>query len=209
MHVREAGRITNAVYRDLNGVDTLEASSHLRRLRDLKLLQQHDRGAATYYTPTARFRDPGKSGDLSIQPSNPDEQPDNLREQSDKLREQSGDLRRQSDNLREQPDDLRREAGEPRQDSDHANAAGPALPPDLAEAVAQLNLWTPQPEMRSLIQRLCAWRPMSTGELSSILKRSKTYLRTSYIGPMVQAGELHYTNPARLSDPGQKYRGVQ
>jgi ATP-dependent DNA helicase RecG len=230
VHVREAGRITNAVYRDLNGVGTLEASSHLRRLRDLKLLQQHDRGAATYYTPTGRFWDPGKSGDPPVQPSDPGEQPDDLRGESgdlrrqpDDLSEQSGDLRRQpdnlrgksgnlrrkSDNLREQPDDLRQKAGELRQDSDHAKAAGPALPPDLAEAVAQLNLWTPQPEMRSLIQRLCAWRPMSTSELSSILKRSKTYLRTSYIGPMVQAGELHYTNPGQLNDPGQKYRSTR
>jgi ATP-dependent DNA helicase RecG len=237
VHVREAGRITNAVYRDLNGVDTLEASSHLRRLRDLKLLQKHDRGAATYYTPTGRFLDPGKSDDPRVQPGNPGEQSDDLRGQPAGLGEQSGDLHRQPDDLRgqsgdlgqqpddlreqpddlggksgdlrRQPDDLRREAGELRQDSDHAKAAGPALPPELAEAVARLNLWTPQPEMRGLIQRLCAWRPMSAGELSSILKRSKTYLRTSYIGPMVQAGELHYTNPAKPNDPGQKYRSAR
>src|SRR5690606_28996673 len=55
VHVREAGWITNAAYRDLSGADTLEASTHLRRLRDLGLLEQHDRGAATFYTPTARL----------------------------------------------------------------------------------------------------------------------------------------------------------
>lgn len=53
--VRETGRITNAVYRDLNNVDTLTASAQLRRLRDAGLLQQHDHGSATYYTPHGRL----------------------------------------------------------------------------------------------------------------------------------------------------------
>lgn len=47
---------------------------------------------------------------------------------------------------------------------------------------------------------------MSAHELSATLQRSRTYLRTSYIGPMVQAGELAYTNPEKPNDPGQKYR---
>ncbi len=232
VHVREAGQITNAVYRDLNGVDTLDASSHLRRLRSLKLLHQHDRGAATYYTPTERLTHP-ESTDASTAPlGNPDqlgEKPDDLPgkaakfgeepgklegepgkfgrkpgkpgEKSDaekpgKLGGKPGKLREKPGNLAEKPGDVRGEAGD---------LVG-ELPPDLEDALARLNLWTPQPELRRLIQRLCAWRPLSAGEISGILNRSRTYLRTSYIGPMVQAGELAYTNPAKPNDPGQKYR---
>lgn len=51
--IREKGAISNAEYRTINGVDTLTASSHLRRLRDLGLLEQKGRGNATFYVPTS------------------------------------------------------------------------------------------------------------------------------------------------------------
>lgn len=42
--VRETGAITNLAYRDLNQVDTLNASSHLRRLRDRALARTKGQG---------------------------------------------------------------------------------------------------------------------------------------------------------------------
>jgi ATP-dependent DNA helicase RecG len=59
--IREKGSISNAEYRTINGVDTLTASSHLRRLRDLELLEQKGRGNATFYVPTAMLLTPGIS----------------------------------------------------------------------------------------------------------------------------------------------------
>ena len=53
--IREKGSISNAEYRTINGVDTLTASAHLRRLRDLELLEQKGRGNATYYVPTLKL----------------------------------------------------------------------------------------------------------------------------------------------------------
>jgi ATP-dependent DNA helicase RecG len=190
VHVREAGQITNAVYRDLNGVETLDASAHLRRLRDLKLLEQHDRGAATYYTPTDRLRSPehtqrdqGAPPEGLQQPGMPVEKPGMPVGKPGMLGDKPGMLDEEF-------------SGEP-------------LPAELAEAVARLNDWTPQPEMRRLIQRLCSWRPMTAEELSRILQRSRTYLRTEYIGPMIRAQELAYTNPEKPKDPRQKYRYEQ
>ncbi|MGM0553381.1 MAG: ATP-binding protein, partial [Pseudomonadota bacterium] len=61
--VRETGRITNSDYRDLNRADTLTASQRLTHLRDLGLIDQVPRGAATYYVP----------GDDLGGPSNDDE----------------------------------------------------------------------------------------------------------------------------------------
>lgn len=57
--IREKGSISNAEYRTINGVDTLTASTHLRRLRDLELLEQKGRGNATYYVPTLKLLAPG------------------------------------------------------------------------------------------------------------------------------------------------------
>jgi ATP-dependent DNA helicase RecG len=53
--IREKGSISNAEYRTINGVDTLTASTHLRRLRDLELLEQKGRGNATFYVPSEKL----------------------------------------------------------------------------------------------------------------------------------------------------------
>lgn len=54
--VREMGAINNAAYRSINGVETLAASAHLRRLRDLELLEMKGSGNRTYYIPGGQFR---------------------------------------------------------------------------------------------------------------------------------------------------------
>lgn len=54
--VRELGAIDNAAYRAINRTDTLNASGHLRRLRDLELLEMKGAGSRTYYVPGARFQ---------------------------------------------------------------------------------------------------------------------------------------------------------
>lgn len=53
--VRELGAIDNAAYRAINRADTLNASVHLRRLRDLGLLEMKGAGSRTYYVPGERF----------------------------------------------------------------------------------------------------------------------------------------------------------
>ncbi len=53
--VRELGAIDNAAYRAINRTDTLDASGHLRRLRDLDLLEMKGSGSRTYYVPGPRF----------------------------------------------------------------------------------------------------------------------------------------------------------
>ena len=55
MFVRELGAIDNAAYRSINRTDTLNASTHLRRLRDLDLLTMKGSGNRTYYIPGAAF----------------------------------------------------------------------------------------------------------------------------------------------------------
>lgn len=47
--LKEFGAISNAAYRNINKVDTLHASSSLRRLRNSGLLVQKGKGTATYY----------------------------------------------------------------------------------------------------------------------------------------------------------------
>jgi ATP-dependent DNA helicase RecG len=53
--VREVGAIDNAAYRTFNRTDTLDASTHLRRLRSLDLLVMKGSGSRTYYVPGPAF----------------------------------------------------------------------------------------------------------------------------------------------------------
>ncbi len=67
--VREAGAINNAAYRDINRVDVLNASTHLRRLRDNGLLDQKGKGADTYYVTTAKLIAPLQPPAQIVQPA--------------------------------------------------------------------------------------------------------------------------------------------
>ena len=55
LFVRESGAIDNTVYREINRADTLNASTHLRRLRKLDLLVKKGTGNRTYYVPGPAF----------------------------------------------------------------------------------------------------------------------------------------------------------
>ncbi len=66
--VREQGAIDNAMYRELNRVDTIGASQSLRRLRDAGLLEQKGRGSGTYYQPTPWLLGSDEEAGLSSDP---------------------------------------------------------------------------------------------------------------------------------------------
>lgn len=67
---RELGAINNAAYRDINRVETLVASGHLRRLRDLGLLEQRGKSVGTFYVPTQRVAGaPASTPTVTAQPT--------------------------------------------------------------------------------------------------------------------------------------------
>jgi len=82
VYVRETGFIDNASYRDINQVDTLTASGHLRHLRDQGLLDKKGRGSKTFYLPGLKFPKPdrlsGKPDRLGGKPDMLDGKPEEL-----------------------------------------------------------------------------------------------------------------------------------
>ena len=185
---RETGAINNLAYRTLNRVDVLNASQHLRRLRDPGLLQQKGKGAETYYLPTSKLMDcwgtpgevaPGHSGQSGRSTA-----------QILKAGEQSGSSASKSGR---HPSRLR---------------FLPGLPADLESDLAQLKAKVPQPEMEALAWRLCVWRSLSSRELAQALGRSRKYINDRLITPMLRAGRLERTIPDRPFDAQQTYRAV-
>jgi ATP-dependent DNA helicase RecG len=66
---REVGAIDNAAYRAINRTDTLNASTHLRRLRDLELLAMKGSGSRTYYLPGPMFEALAARGTTELVPN--------------------------------------------------------------------------------------------------------------------------------------------
>jgi ATP-dependent DNA helicase RecG len=192
---RETGAINNLAYRTLNRVDVLNASQHLRRLRDRGLLQQKGKGAETYYLPTPKLMDcwgtpgeaaPGHSG------------------QSGRSTAQTSKAGGQSGSSTPQYGSTAFKSGR------HPSRLRflPGLPADLESDLAQLKGKVPQPEMEALAWRLCVWRSLSSKELAQALGRSRKYINDRLITPMLRTGRLERTIPDRPSDPQQTYRAV-
>lgn len=80
------------------------------------------------------------------------------------------------------------------------------LPLSLQELLDELPARPSYAETRRVILRLCAWRPLRSIDLATILKRSKEAIARDYLRPMMNSGDLELMFPARASHPRQAYR---
>lgn len=177
--VREQGAIDNAMYRELNRVDTIAASQALRRLRDAGLLEQKGRGSATYYEPTAWL--------LAEEAAAP---------ASEAL---SSELEVLSSNLAALPSNL---------ETLSSNPTWQALPMELQELVATLGQRASPDKVREALIALCRHRVWQASELAGLFGRNADYLGTQYLRPLVNAGVLSYTRPDQPNHPHQAYRAA-
>lgn len=141
--VREQGAIDNAMYRELNRVDTLAASQTLRRLRDAGLLEQKGRASATYYVPTAQLLGPKEADAAGLEPLIP--------------------LSPKPEGLSPKPSAL----------SPKPDAANEGLPEPLRAQVAALGQRSPPAAMEAAILALCRWKPHTTEALAQRLGRRR------------------------------------
>jgi ATP-dependent DNA helicase RecG len=198
--VREAGAIDNAAYRNINRTDTLQASGHLRRLRDLDMLEMKGSGSRTYYVPgSALLRARTAPGDFGRQPASPDP------------RKASADPHQPDADPHHPRVDPHQPAPDPQEVSQPpAPAAEPSdaaeLPAELAARIRAAGARPRRDKVRALILALCAWRALAARELAALLgDRDAGELVRMHLGPMVAAGELAFTIPEMPNHPDQKY----
>ncbi|MFV0445719.1 MAG: ATP-binding protein [Planctomycetaceae bacterium] len=180
---REMGAIDNSTYRNLTGVDTLTASTHLRKLRDSGLLEMRGKGARTHYKPTAKLLRPGSvpRGGLAAQ---------------------RGGLAAQRGGLAAQRGELNGEAAETPSDS-----VLPKLPDEVAERLPKIGGKAKRLDVRRAILELCQWRPLTPTEIAGYLGRRRVKrLVADYVSPMLEEGLLERTFPQTPSHPDQRYR---
>jgi ATP-dependent DNA helicase RecG len=180
--VRELGAIDNAAYRNVNRTDTLNASVHLRRLRDLGLLVMKGSGSRTYYVPGLGFR-------LSPAALDEDTQKPLAGAQTPKAGRQTPQPGAQTPQARRQTPQVDR-----------------PIPPNLAQRLPEPGTRPRRALLQQLVLDLCAWKPHSARELASLLgRRDHKHLVKELLGPMVAQGLLAFTIPSMEKHPEQRY----
>jgi len=214
--IRETGAIDNPTYRQLNGCDSLSASSELRNMRYDAILMQKGKGRATYYIPDSAFYFPhGKHNTLPYFLSAPVNRlsapPYSLSAPVNRLSAPPYSLSAPVNQLSAPPYFLSAPT--------HLHNAAPTfpekidkvellskMPKKLQQKIAQLGKRASKKEiMEEVILLLCAWKPQKISELSALLERTDKYLLREFIGPMRRGGGINYTIPEMPNHPHQAY----
>jgi ATP-dependent DNA helicase RecG len=182
------GRVDNASMRRIAGLDTLQASQLLRRLRDRGLLQLHAAGSASYYTLGDSLGGEERRivGDQLLFENTTSVQTDtSTPEQKTSTPEQKTSASEQKTSAR--------------------SALLIEIPTQLRERVQSVRRRAPLNEMQTLVRDLCAWRPLRPSELALLLNRGTSRVISAYLKPLVDAGELERTHPETPHHPDQAY----
>lgn len=176
--VRELGAIDNAAYRAINRTDTLNASGHLRRLRDLDLLEMKGAGSRTYYVPGPRF-----------------------------VARSDVDLAASSENNSHHPtQNTHHPIQNTHQSAPDTHQLVAALPEDLRARIPGIGTKPRKETLRALIRDLCAWREFSARDVAALLGgRDHKHLVREFLSPMIHEGLLAYTIPEMEHHPDQRY----
>ncbi|MDD5390364.1 MAG: ATP-binding protein [Gallionellaceae bacterium] len=176
--VRELGAIDNAAYRAINRTDTLNASGHLRRLRDLELLEMKGAGSRTYYVPGTAF--------VSQSPVMPDAEPER--------------------NTHHHAPDTHQPVTNTHQLIANAHQLAQRLPAELRARIPSSGTKPRRETLRALIHDLCRWQALSAREMAELLGgRDHKHLVREILSPMVTEGLLGYTIPEMENHPNQRY----
>lgn len=194
--VREVGAINNAAYRDINRVETLAASGHLRRLRDLGLLEQRGQGRATYYVPAAGLL--AGAGAECTEPAgvSPGRGPANV--PSSEPNVPSSDP-----NVPSSESDVPSSC-----DAGGVPARRGPLPPEVLAAVQALGARPPAGRVRQLLLHVSETGFWRAEELGCLFRRDPLHLQKRYLSSLVTQGLMEYAFPDEPTHPLQAYRTV-
>ena len=193
------------IFRQIGYSDTLKASKALRDLRDMDLLIGKGRGSASYYVPGPMFPGqteiPHASGEI---PQDEAERPHGEAERP------HGEAERPHALTSKIPQG---KAERPHGEVERPHAENDALPQvtiedfplELQRELEALGGYCPLENLKLLILKLCAYRPLSRQILAILLKRNESYLKKRVIRPLLETHKLRYLIPEMVKHPRQAY----
>jgi ATP-dependent DNA helicase RecG len=184
-----AGQVDNARMRALTGLDTLQSSTLLRRLRDRGYLELHSAGAASYYTlaiNTLRDQVGMNTGELGMDTGE-------LDSNTGELDSNTGEL---AGNTGEHQPESRMELLE-------------RLPSSLQGLVQALGTRPRKSSFRRVLVAVASHGDWTPKQLATLFLRGNTRkLVDEHITPLLQDGMLERTIPDVPTHPQQSYRAT-
>ena len=202
--LKEAGALNNAAYRDVCKVDTLNASGHLRKLRNFGLLEQKGKARQTYYVPGKRFLDSLSEAERDALSGNLERLSPNLEPLSPNLDPLSPNLEPLSPNL----DPLSPNLDATLDLAVHRKALMSKLPTVLRRDIDSLGKRISPTDLDNLVQRACAAQPMGRVDLAVLFRKSDQHMRDC-IRRMLNRQRLELLHPDIPNHPEQKYRAQE
>lgn len=81
------------------------------------------------------------------------------------------------------------------------------IPGNIKSRIENIGKRSSHPDLlKKIILDLCAWKELSITELAKILGRNEKYIKTNYIQPLIDKGEIKFTIPEMITHPHQKYK---
>ena len=179
IYARETGMVDNTACRDFSGLETLQASNVLRRLRDRGLLEKQGAGNRTHYTlvnPEAATGRSPQQGELALK--------------GGKQTPEGG--KRTPEGGKQTPEGGKRDL--------------PPLPSELVQRLPVPGKRMGEAALRQLIRDLCGWHALRGEELATFLAKDLKYLRNKHLSAMVQASELAFLYPESPNHQSQAYK---
>jgi ATP-dependent DNA helicase RecG len=186
IYARETGMVDNTACRDFSGLDTLQASNLLRRLRDRGLLEKQGAGNRTHYTlinPEAATSSTPQQGELPLEGGKQTLEGGKQTLEGGKQTPEGG---------KQTPEGGKRDL--------------PPLPPKLAQRLPATGARMGETALRQLIRDLCGWHAMRAEDLARLLGKNLQYLRNRHLSNMVQSGELVFQYPDSPNHQMQAYK---
>ena len=192
------------IFRQIGYSDTLKASKALRDMRDMDLLIGKGRGSASYYVPGPMF-----PGQTEIPHASGEIPQDEVERPHGEAERPHGEAERPHGEAERPQDEAERPHGEverPHAENDELpQVTIEDFPLELQRELEALGGHCPLENLKLLILKLCAYRPLSRQILAILLKRNESYLKKRVIRPLLETHKLRYLIPEMVKHPRQAY----
>lgn len=188
---KKMGQITNKDIRENIGLDTLQASSILRKFCKNDYLVQHGKSNSSYYTLSSFYFE---NLEEDVSTNNSPRYSDN--DQSTSINESSTSINEPSTGINDVI--IIKEVG------DLSNNMLLNLQSIVASARAK-GRFTPE-QSKSIVLQICQKQFMSSSILKHFLNREIDTIRRKYLSPLLKEGLLELAYPKTLQHPSQAYR---
>ncbi|OBX81204.1 RNA-binding domain-containing protein [Faucicola atlantae] len=203
---KKMGQITNKDIRENVGLDTLQASSILRKFCKNNYLLQHGKSSNSYYLLNSCYVD--NSDSLSEKNSNTgnNEPRHSNNDLSTGINEPSTSINEPSTSINERSTSIN-DVIIIKEVADLSNAMLLNLQSIVAFARAK-GRFTPE-QSKSIVLQICQKQFMSSSILKHFLNREVDTIRRNYLSPLLKEGLLELAYPKTLQHPNQAYRTTE